>query len=44
MKAENTYGIENQNDMTRIHGNKVKKLAEGNLLHDRINPPTCTKK
>ena len=42
-KLENTYRIENQNDMTRINDDKVNKIAEWNLLHDIINPPKCTK-
>ena len=29
--------------MTRIHYDKVNKLAEWNLLHDIINPPKLTK-
>ena len=41
-KLENTYYIEIQNIMTAIHGNKVNKLSEFNLLHDIINPPKCS--
>ena len=29
--------------MARIHGNKVYKLYEFNLLHDILNPPKRTK-
>ena len=29
--------------MDFIHGNKLNKLAGFNLLHDILNPPTCTK-
>ena len=43
IKFKNTYGIENQNDMTRIHDNKANKIAECNLLHDIINRPKLTK-
>ena len=42
-KQKNTYGIENQNNMTRIHDNKVNKITECNLLHDIINTPKRTK-
>ena len=38
-----TYGIENKNDMTRIHEKMVNKIVECNLLHDIINPPKLTK-
>ena len=41
-KLENVYGIENRNDMTRIHPDKVNKISECNLLHDIINPPKRT--
>ena len=33
-KQKNTYGIENKNDMTRIHDNKVKKWL--NLIYYMI--------
>ena len=39
----NSYGIENQNDMTRIHNNEVNNIAECNLLHDTIHPPKGAK-
>ena len=42
-KIENTYGIENQNDMTRICDNKLNNISECNLLHDIINPRKLTK-
>ena len=42
-KQKNTYGNENQNDMTCIHDNEVNKIAELNILHDIINPLKCTK-
>ena len=29
--------------MTCIHGNKINKLSECNLLHDILNPPKITK-
>ena len=44
MQTKNTYGIKNQNDMTRIHDKEVNKISEYNLLHDIINPPKRTKK
>ena len=37
-----SYGIENQNDMTRIHDKKVNKIVGCNLLHDTINFPKHT--
>ena len=37
------YGIENQNNMTLIHDNKVNSIAECNLLYDIINPHKRTK-
>ena len=43
LEQKNTYGIENQNDMTRIHDNKVNKIDERNLLHDIINSLKHTK-
>ena len=43
-KLENKYDIEIQIGMTCIHGNKVNKLVEWNLLHDIPNPPKTTKK
>ena len=36
-EQNNSYGIENRNDMTRIHNNKVNNISECNLLHDIIN-------
>ena len=42
-ELKNTYGVENQNDMTRIHDNEVNKIAECNLLHDIISPHKRTK-
>ena len=38
MQTKNTYGIKNQNNMTRIHDKEVNKISEYNLLHDIINP------
>ena len=38
-ELKNTYDIEIQNDMTRIHDNKVNNISEWNLLHDILNPP-----
>ena len=38
-KNKHSYGIENINDMTRIHNNEVNNIARYNLLHDIINPP-----
>ena len=38
-EIENVYGIENQNDMMRIHDEKVNKIAECNLPHDIVNTP-----
>ena len=38
-KQKNSYGNENRNDMTRIHKNEVKIMAEYNLLHGTINLP-----
>ena len=35
--------IENKNDMTPIHNNEIKNIAECNLLHDIINPPKMAK-
>ena len=37
-KIKNTDEIEIHNVMNCIHGNKVNKLAEFNLLHDILNP------
>ena len=34
-----TYGIDNKNDMSRIHDIEVNKIAECNLPYDIINPP-----
>ena len=42
-KQKRSYGIENKNDVTRIHDKEVNKIAEFNLIHDIINPPKCTK-
>ena len=42
-EKKNSYGIENWNDMTRIHNNEANNMAECNLLHDIINPPKSTK-
>ena len=33
-KYKSTYKIENKNDMTCMHGIKVNKRSECNLLHD----------
>ena len=38
-----SYGIENRNDMTRVHFKEVNKIFECNLLHDIINPPKRAK-
>ena len=38
-KKNNSFGIENWNDITCINNNEVKNVAEWNLLHDIINPP-----
>ena len=43
-ELENTCKIGKYNGMTRIHGNKVNKLAECNLIHDILNLPKYTKK
>ena len=40
---ENSYGIENRNDITCIHNNEVNNIAECNLLHYIINPPKRAK-
>ena len=42
-KLENTYEIQSQNGMTCIHGNRVNKWSEFNLIHDILNPPKRTK-
>ena len=42
-KSKSSYGIENWNDITHIHDNKVNYTAECNLLHDIINPSKCAK-
>ena len=42
-EKKNSNGIENRNDMTRIHNNEVKNIAEYILLHDIINRPKCDK-
>ena len=41
-ELENTYDIEIQKGMTCIHGNKLNKLSECNLLHDILNHPKRT--
>ena len=43
-EMENTYDIIIHNCMSCIHGNKVNKLAQCNLLHDILNHPKYTKK
>ena len=40
---KNSYGIENRNDMKRIHKNEVNNIAEWNLLHDTTNSPKRAK-
>ena len=42
-ELKNTYGIENLNDMERIHDDEVNKIAECNSLDDIKNPPKLTK-
>ena len=42
-EEKNSYGIEYLNDMTRMHNNEVKNIAEYNLLHDIIIPPNALK-
>ena len=42
-KIENAYDIEIHNGMTCIHGNKVNKIYECNLLQDMINNSKQTK-
>ena len=42
-EKKNSYGIENQNDIMRIHNNEVKNIYECNLLHDIINLPKRAK-
>ena len=42
-EQKSTYGIEDQNDMMRIHYREVNKISECNLLHDIINTPKRTK-
>ena len=42
-ELKNTYGIENPNDMTRIHDDEENKIAEWNLLHDIMNTSKRTK-
>ena len=37
-EEKNSYGIEKQKNMMRIHNNEVKNVAECNLLHVIINP------
>ena len=43
IKLKNTYDIKIPNVMTRIHGEKVNKITECNLIHDIINPSKRTK-
>ena len=43
-KQNNSYGIENINNMTCLHNNEVKNIAECNLLYDIINRPKHGKK
>ena len=40
---ENTYGIENRNDMTRINDDEVNNISECNFLHDIIHFPKHNK-
>ena len=42
-KLKNKYEIEIHNGITCIHGNRVNKWDECNLLHDIINPTKRTK-
>ena len=42
-EQKSTNGIENKNDMTRIHKKWVNKIDEWDLLHDIINPPKIIK-
>ena len=42
-KNKSSYGNKNRNDMTRMHNNKVRDIAECNLLDDIINPPKRAK-
>ena len=42
-KRKSSYGIENINDMPRIHNIEVGNIAECNLLHDIISTPRRTK-
>ena len=42
-KQKLLYGIENLNDMSRIHDKEVNKISRQNLLHDRTNPPKRSK-
>ena len=37
-KQKNSYGIENQDNMMRIHDREVNQISECNILHDIINP------
>ena len=43
-KKKNSYGIENRNDMTRIHDNEGKNISEYHLLNDIINTLKRAKK
>ena len=42
-KLENKYEIESQNCMTCMHGKKLNKLSEFNLLYDILKPPKRSK-
>ena len=42
-EQKNSFGIENKNNMTRIHDKEVNKISECNLLHDIINTPKRAK-
>ena len=42
-ELENTYEFESKNGMTFIHGNKVGKKTEFNLLYDILIPSKFTK-
>ena len=43
IELKNTYNIECHNGMACIHGNKVNKTYECNLLYDIINPTKLNK-
>ena len=40
---KNSYGIENLNYMTHKHNNKVKNIAECNLIHETSITPNALK-